>query len=193
MHQFPYKLFLLYVCATLAGCASDRERRQEISSSSPNDEAGIVFLSASGDRPCKNDSSIVFIEKKGGSHAPFFVQGGIFANNGRLTGDFGDRIGWYDAFRLQPGDYQLFLTTPGYGYRNPVIAEFHINAGEAKYLGEVTLNGCATVTVSFVDQWKDVRAKAATRYSESVINRVKLDIPSVPSDRAIWQPLRAAP
>jgi len=193
MPQPSYQFFLLCLCSILAGCASERDRRQSITSSALNDGAGIVFLSASGDRPCKDDSSGIFIEKKGGTHAIVLVEGGVFANNGRLPSDFGNRIGWYDAFRLQPGDYQLFLHTTGYGYRNPVIAEFHIDAGEAKYLGEITLSGCATVNVSLVDQWEDVRSKATTRYPESVIRRVKLDIQRVPSTGAKWQANRAAP
>ena len=161
-----------------SACATETKRLQAISSEVLTSGSGVVFLSASGDQPCKVAATNVLVEPRGASQNVFAAPGGVTANNGFMKSAFEDRLGFFTAVVLKPGDYQLSLVSLGpYHYKSPAVAEFSIGPGEAKYVGEVAVRGCGSLFVSLKDRWSSVRPLATATLPQFPVDRVVVEIP----------------
>src|SRR5947207_8205653 len=88
-----------------AGCTSVRQRRLATTDEFLRKGKAIAVLSTSTDDPCRFGVSNVHVKRPNGYGLDFAMS----LNNAYVKSDFADHYGLFDAFVLEPGDYEMSL------------------------------------------------------------------------------------
>jgi len=155
-------LLLVALSGWGTGCQSVRERRLLVTSDALKSGKAIAIVSTSANEACRFNAAYLEIVDQRRMSGAAIMQ----LDTASAKSDFSDRLGFFDAFVLQPGDYWLRLRSynVSLSYRVPNVASFHLNAGEIRYVGDLHVAGCGALLVGMGDEWASVRAALPRRF-----------------------------
>lgn len=178
-----FAVALVFILVT--GCQSVRARRLATTEQALEDGHSIIIVSTSAEETCFFSWQVDIYPT--GTFRPI---GAVAINHSLLKSDFSDRIGFFDAFIVQPGDYDLRVVSST-GEINHSFSPlrflgptFRLRPGEMVYVGDVHVGGCHSLSPVLVDAWSAVRSEFQVRFPRLDVQRVVRPRPgAIPSRR----------
>jgi hypothetical protein len=166
-------LVMLVAPALLASCGSVQARRLATTPEVLKSGQSILMLSTSAEESCFFSWQVDIYPA--GSFRPVAA---LAINHSSLKSDFPDRVGFFDAYVLQPGDYDLRVVS-SVGEVNPHFAgdrylgpSIRLRPGEMKYAGHVQVGRCRALSPAMRNEWTTVLPKFRARFPQLDMNQV---------------------
>lgn len=166
-------LATLLALALPAGCESVRARRLATNPDVLKAGKSILLVSTSAEEGCFSSSQLDIYPA--GSFRPVAA---LAINHSGLTSDFPDRRGFFDAFVVLPGDYDLRVVSsvgeirPSFAhtrYEGPAV---RLRPGQMKYVGHVHVDRCRAPSPEMRDEWETVLPLFKARFPQLDMNQV---------------------